>query len=520
MRPDKDLRSVNFSRNALSAMLFELSGALLAFVVRYYFVRYLTAEYLGISGLFTNILTILSLAELGAGTAIVYSMYGPLAKDDVEQIKSLVRFYRAVYLCIGTAILVLGLCLIPFLDLFIKERPSIPYPEFLTIYVLSVAQTALSYFFSFRYSVFSADQRGHVIQRWGICASFLRSAVQIFLLAAKRDYILYMAAGIAVTLLNDLSLTILAGREYPYLREKAEKLDAAHIRAIRKDTFALLLYKLGTVLATTIDTLLISRFFGIVAVGLYSNYHLVISYSDKLFSNVLGTITPSLGNLMVTGDGQKRLQVFHALQLIYHWLATYLAVGLLVLFDPLIQTVFGRGYLLDRSMVVALVVSITLTNFQRPCSLTRDATGLFWHGKLRPLAMSVLNVVFSVVLIRAYGMVGVAVGTALAKLCTYVWYDPYIVYKYALKGGSLKRYFLGYVSHWALLFVLAAVCGRLYLFIRLEGMPAIFLGAVMVTIVVNGTYACLYARSESMRYILQLVGVVLRRKGGADGGET
>lgn len=497
-------RSANFSRNALFAAMFELSTAVLSFVVRLVFVRCLNAEYLGIGGLFTNILTILSLAELGAGSAIVYSMYKPLAEGDHEKIKSLIGLYKKLYLTIGTAVLMLGLTFIPFIDFFIKERPNIPYQEFILIYILTVIQTASTYFFSYRYSIFSANQQGYIVQRVNIIGSIIRSVIQIVILLVSQNYVLYLLVAIGVTFGTNIVLSQKADKSYSYLREKAVPLDKESVVTIKKNILAMLLYKLGIVTATTIDTLLMSKYFGIIAVGIYSNYHLIITYSDKFFSSVMGTVTPSLGNLMVTASEEKKMEVFSALQLIYYWLASYLAVGLIILFNPFIKFAFGSDYLFEKPMVIALVVSITLTNFQRPCSLTRDATGLFWYGKLRPLAMAFLNIVFSVISVHYFGIIGVVIGTILSKLFTYVWYDPYIVFKHVLKG-SLTRYYFNYLWHWGLIVILTIISQLLYDALPLNGICGLLVGGVLVTVIVNGGYYLLYHRSASWKYLMEIV---------------
>ena len=505
---NKDSRSGNFSRNAVFAACSELMTVLLNFAVRYFFVRSLNVEYLGVRGLFSSILTILSMAELGVGTAIVYSMYQPLAVGDQEKIKSLVAFYKKAYSIIGTVVFVLGLALIPAFDFFIKEAPWISRGELLQIYVLTVFQTASTYFFSYKYSIFNANQQGYIVQKWSIATSIVCSLGQILILVFLRNYLLYLVVSIVSSLLMNILLSIAAERTYPYLKDQAEKLDRESTAQIKQNTVAMLFYKVGQVTATTIDTLLISRFFGLASVGLYSNYHLIISYSDKLFSSVLGTITPSLGNLMAGKDRFKQNQVFSALQLVYYWLSTYLAVGLVVLFNPLIELVFGKDYLFDKNFVIALVVSITLTNFQRPCSLIRDASGLFWYGKFRPLLMSILNVAYSLAAIHFWGIIGVVIGTALAKLNTYVWYDPYIVFKHAL-AGKLSEYFKTYILHWGLLVLLSAGCELLFNLMNVSGLLGLVLGALMITIVVNSIYYMIYRRSKSFGYVLKLINNVM-----------
>jgi len=504
MSKNLDKRSVNFSRNALYSMIAELVIALLSFISRFFFVKHLSTEYLGLNGLFSNILVLLSLAELGAGSAIVYSLYKPIAENDVEKINSFMKLYKNIYFVVGIAIIVLGVSLIPFLDSFIKERPAIDNGEFILIYILTIIQTASTYFFCYRYSLYSASQQGYIIQKYNMFFAVIRTLLQIMVLITLHNYVVYLIVAIVTNLIFNGLLSQKVTKEYPFLKNKAKNLDADDSKIIKKNIFSMLLYKAGITVSTTIDTMLISKYFGLATVGLYSNYHLIISYSDKLFSTVLGTITPSLGNLMVSDSDDRKKLVFLTLQLIYYWLATFLAVGLIVLFNPLIKLLFGEGYLLDQSFVVCLVISITLTNFQRPCGLMRDATGLFWYGKLRPVAMSILNIVFSVILIKYVGVIGVVIGTIIAKCLTYVWYDPYIVFKHAL-GSGLAKYFIRYICHWILLAILAIICNLLYSALNISGFLGLIIGAFIITVVVNGVFFALFRKSDQFQYVHTMV---------------
>ena len=510
-------RTEKFSRNVLFAVLAEIISSILSFVVRLIFIQNLKIEYLGIRGLFSNILTVLSLAELGAGSAIIYSMYKPLAEKDTEKIKSLIQLYKNIYRSVGLFILVLGMLFFPFLDFFIRERPSISSGEFNIIYALTVFQTAVTYFFSYRYSIYTANQEGFVLTKYGIFFSAFKSAAQIAALLLCKNYIIYLCTGIAFSLLQNLVLSAKANRDFPFLKEPAKPLDKDSRNKIRKNIAAMFLYRLGVTASMTIDTLLMSKFFGLVTVGLYSNYHLVIGYSDKIFSTILGKIVPSLGNLLVTSDKRKQMQVFTVLQMVYYWLTTYLAVGLIILLNPLIALLFGRDYLLPQAVVTMLAINIALTNFQRPCSFIRDAAGLFWYGKFRPLATAILNILCSLAAIHFWGLAGIMIGTALANVLTYVWYDPYIVFKHTLKG-KLSGYYIRYLKHWGLLLVLTLVCRKLQQLVHTGSGAGDFLcGALIVTAVVNGIFFLLYSRSDSMAYLKNSVIQFMKNRGSGHG---
>ena len=506
-------RFANSARNMTFSLAAQLVTILLNIVGRRIFVEVLNAQYLGISTAFSSILSILALAELGVGSAIIYSLYKPIAENDIEKIKSLMRLYRTTYCLIGTLITVLGVGLLPFLGFFVEEMPDIPHISW--IYIMLVLQSGITYFFSYKTSFLTATQQSYILQKYNIVATVIQLVLQNAALLLWGDYMLYLGISILCPFVKNVCATLQIERMYPFLREKASKLSREDTAPIKKNILALFIYKICQKLSTTIDTLLISKMLGVKEVAIYSNYHLIINYSDVLFISVLGTVTPSIGNLMATDDLKKKQNFFGVLQMLYYWIGTYLAVGLVVLFNPLIEFWLGAEYLFSQSIVVALVISITLTNFQRPCSLMRDANGLFWHGKFRPLAMAIINLGVSIYLVARVGAIGVVIGTAISKILTFVWYDAYIVYKHVLKNG-LGMYFVKYVLHWLLLAALALACNWLYGLMGLSGILGLMAGFVLVTVVVNGAFFLLFGRSEQFRYLLNmakgLLGKMLKRK--------
>ncbi len=501
-------RFANSAKNVVFSMAAQILTIVLNVFGRRVFVQVLDAEYLGISTAFSSILSILTLAELGVGSAIIYSLYKPIAVNDTEQIKSLMRLYRNTYWVIGTLIITLGVCLIPFLDFFVEEMPDIPHITL--IYVMLVLQAGITYFFSYKTSFLTATQQSYILQKYDMVATTTQLVLQMGVLLLWGDYFAYLGLGILCPFVKNAYASLRIDKMYPFLKEKSKKLSKEATAPIKKNILAMFIYKVCQKLSTTIDTLLISKMLGVTEVAIYSNYHLIINYSDILFNNVLGTIKPSIGNLMTTDDLKKKQDFFSVLQMLYYWVGTYLAVGLVVLFNPLIRLWLGADYLFPHSIVIALVVSITLTNFQRPCSMMRDANGLFWYGKSRPLFMAIINLCSSIYLVSKVGTIGVVIGTALSKLLTVVWYDAYIVYKHTLKTG-LGKYFVKYALHWLLLAALSLVCNWLFVWIGMDGIGGFIVGFVMVTVVVNGAFLALFARSREFKYLLQMGKGVLKK---------
>ena len=491
-------RIVNSSRNMVYAMLSQIITILLNLISRGVFVKVLAAEYMGLSGLFSNILGLLALAELGFGSAITYSLYKPIKEENHEKIKSLMKLYKKVYWAIGLVIFFIGLSITPFIDSFIKERPDIPYLEL--IFILFIIQSSSSYFFSYKTSFLTAVQKDFILQKYKIVFVIIQNTLQIVYLFIYKEYFGFLIIGIIIPFLNNVYVSYRVNRMFPFINGPATSLTKEDIDPIRKNVFALFFYKIAQKLSATIDTLLISKFLGIIDVAIYYNYHFVLAYSDIFFIQILGTITPSLGNLLVNEEQKHKVQVFKTLQFIYFWIGTYFGVGFIVLFNTFMELWLGKDYLFPQSIVIALAISATVTNFQRPCSLIRDAAGLFWYGKSRPIASAIINIVASVILINYLGAIGVVIGTIISKVSTYTWYDPYIVFKHALKD-SLKNYFIRYFKAMILFAVLALLCDWLYKQADINGIIGLILGFVMITVIVNGFYLILYYRSPEFIYI-------------------
>ena len=475
-------RFENSSRNIFFSLISQILALILDVVCRRVFLHFLAIEYLGLSTTFTGILNILSFAEMGIGSAIIFSLYEPIKTNNQIKIKSLMKLYRNVYFAVGTFILVVGSALTPFLKIFVKEMPDVPHVSL--VYLLLVFQTGSLYFFSYKINFLNATQQNHIFRKVQISANLMKAALQIVSILLFKNYFIYLGIAIFFSLATDIFCSFYVRFKYPFLKGKSDKLEKEELQKIKKNVFALFLYKMSSTLSATIDTILISRMLGVVPAAIYANYHLVITYSDSFFNNVLGTLTPSIGNLMVDSSLQKKQRFFKTLQSTYYWISTYLAIGLIVCFNPFISVAFGSQYLLDQSVVIALSISVTLTNFQRPCSLMRDANGLFWYGKLRPLFMAIINISVSIVLTYWFGIIGVVIGTIISKVATFVWYDPYIVHKHCLKHG-LGEYFYNYIEKWIILALLCLLCLAVCNRIPLHGWPLLIFNALFVTIFVN-----------------------------------
>ena len=280
-------RTDNIVENMKTGLVVQLLNKILAFVVRTVFIKVLSTEYLGINGLFTNILTILSFAELGIGNAIIFNMYKPVANGDKEKIKSLVKLYKKAYEIIGILVLTVGICVMPFLQLIIKDAPDIK-ENISFIYFLFLLDTSLSYFFTYKKSIISAYQKESIINNYTTIIYLIRAVVQIVFLLVTKNFIVYLMIQILSTLMLNIILSIKANKMFPYLKEKnVQKLQEKEKKSIYKNVKSLIVYKFGSVILNGTDNVIISSMINVNMVGLCSNYTLIIEAVKTILKSVL-----------------------------------------------------------------------------------------------------------------------------------------------------------------------------------------------------------------------------------------
>ena len=291
----------------------------LQFIVRLFFVKSLPVEYLGINGLFTNLLAMLSLAELGVAPAIVYSLYQPLAKQDVETVKSLMRLFKKAYISIGGIIIVIGICIIPWLDWFIKEDDIANIKWFYLIFLLN---TGFSYFYSYKRNLLIADQKQYISSIYQSVGQIVLAVLQIIFLFVYPSYLIYILLMLLVTVSENYAVVKKVVRVYPYLQEKnVQTLSADLKNTIIKNVKAMVAHKIGGMAVFSTSNLILSKFVGLTAVALYSNYYLVISAVNNFSGQFFASITASIGNLLVLESSEKKNKIFKIIEFTVAWQA-------------------------------------------------------------------------------------------------------------------------------------------------------------------------------------------------------
>lgn len=428
-------------RNILTAWTGQIFMVIFNFILRRIFVRYLDVSYLGINGLFSNILSLLSLAELGIGTAIVYSLYEPLAKEDWDKTALLMEFYRKAYCAIGVFILAAGLAVTPFLSFFVKEEKDIPH--LFAYYMLFVVDTAVSYFYSYKASLIQADQKRYIVTLYSQAVKFVLLCVSMAVLALWKNFGIYLCVQVVATLLENILISRKAEQMYPFLKlsSKGKKIPKEEWNKIQKNTFSMICHKTGEILVNGTDNLLISKFVGIAAVGFYSNYMMIFNALTGILGHVFSSITAGVGNFAVTEQEQRKRKLFHQVYFMSFWIYGFCSVCIFCLCNDFIIVWVGESFTLDKFLVFVMVMNYYLTGMRKPVLTFRDAFGLFWYDRYKALIEAGVNLIVSVWLAKYFGMFGVLLGTTISTVSVCLWVEPWILFKYGMKQEKLQNYF-------------------------------------------------------------------------------
>ncbi len=423
--------------NIVFGYMNQILSLVLSFVSRTVFVYYFGAEYLGLDGLFTDVLGLLSLADLGFGTAMVYSFYKPLAEKDYDKIAALTTFYRRVYWIIGATVAVLGIAVYPLLPWLINLDTHIP--NISVYYFLALANVVLSYVCVYKTSVLTADQKGYMISRISMVISLLSTAVRVLAVVLTQNYILYLVLGVITSLGQNLLASHRAQKEYPFLRKRVE-LSGEERKGILGTIGSVFLYKLFSVLMNATDNLLTSVMVGTVVVGYYSNYHMLQDKLAMLYTLVFTSMTASVGNLIVTEKEEKRYEVFNCQQSVSFIICAIVVPCYVILINDFIRIWLGAQYVLTGATVVAIGLNMYLSCVLQPLWSYREATGLYRKTKYIMLLCAALNLILSVIFGKLWGLAGILFASNVARLFTYIWYEPKVLFKEYF-GRSPGSYF-------------------------------------------------------------------------------
>lgn len=417
-------RTKNTIRNSLIGIISQLIIVILSFANRTAFIKILGVEYLGISGLFSNILAMLALSDLGVYTVMVYSLYDPIAKNDTRQINAYVRYFQRIYNVVALAVLVIGLALIPFLPILVNGS-VLSNSELVKYYVILLLNSAASYLVTGRSTLLRADQRVYIVKVISTLSTALMYVVQIALLVVFNNYTLYLICQVFFTFISNIAVSFFSLRVYPFLREKsADSLNTDLKGKIVENLKATFLYKIGASVMNSTDNILISVIVGTAMVGYYSNYVTIFTMVNTFIMLVIDGVLASIGNYFVTETKKNQYALFKMLIYVFYNIATFCVACYLSGMNDFISIWIGQEYVIGNSFLVALAANRFVFCLIHPIWITRESSGMFVRTKYVTFFSAAINLLLSVVLGRLGGITGIIAATAISYLSTVYWYEP------------------------------------------------------------------------------------------------
>lgn len=492
-------------KNSIVALIAQVTSIILSFVTRTFFIKYLSMEYLGINALFTDILTMLSFAELGIGTSIVYLMYKPLSEKDEYKIAALMNLYSKIYKYVGTFIAICGLMILPFLGKLIKDDYSISGIG--SIYILYLINSVISYFFTYKRSIIIADQYGYIDKFNTIIFSLAQNIIQILVLIFTKNFYLYLSVQIMCTLLSNIFISVKANKMYPYLyKYRYAKVDKDTTNTLIKNVLAMVSSKLGSVIVSGTDALLISSFSGIKSVALYSNYKLLSNTVKSIIIQIIEPITATVGNLNVTESKEYSYKIFKRIYFINFIIAFFASTFLFTLINPFISIWIGEEYLLSTDIVFMIVLNLYVIQMRQPAIIYINTCGLFWQIKWKSIVEAIINLIVSLILLYYLdlGILGVLIGTFISNIFTNVWWEPIVVFKYGLNKSSLKYFKYFFID--SIVFIINIILvNKICILFNYSSIWQFIINFVLTLVVSTFIFIAIYYKREEFEYSINLI---------------
>ncbi len=497
------MRTKNSIKNTSVSFITNLLTIVIGLIAQGIFIKILGSEYLGINGLFSNIISMLGIVELGVGSAIIYHLYKPIAEEDIKKVKALMNFYKKCYTIIALIILTIGLMIIPYLNLFIEEV-TIDINISL-VYILFIIEIVCSYLLSYKRSIINANQKNYLVNFIHIGYLVILNILEIIVLVLTKNYYLYLGIKIVMRILENVGVTLLANKLYPYLKNNNEKLDENTKKDIFQKVKALFFHKIGGFIVLGTDNIIISKFIGIIEVGLYSNYYMIIDAVEKLFGQVIRVITPSVGNMLVKESSEKSFEIFKRVRFLNFWIATFSGISLLVVMNSFITVWIGSKYLLATCVLIVLVLNYYAKSMRSCHMIFKEAAGIYYEDRYIPLLESVLNIVASLILLKYFGLAGIFMGTIISSLALYCISYPKYVYKKLFNRSYLNytKETLGYLSIFLVLAVITYKISRLI--VISNAFLSLIINCLIAVVIPNLVLLIIFWHTDNFKYYLNLL---------------
>ncbi len=501
-RTSKSLKNIKF------AILAQIITTLLTFVTRTVMTWQLGIEEISLNGLFTEVIAVLSLTELGVGSAIVYNLYKPLAEGDKEKVCQLMTLFKKVYRVIAAATFLIGTAICPFIQYIIKDINK-PLWYIRVIYMLFVVQLSASYLFTYKVSLLNADQNQHIFSKVNAVVRIIGTVIMIAGLYVVKSFVVYMIINIITTLSVNVVTSYFVDKRYPYLHDaKLPKEESKQIFRNVKDIF---IKQLSGKITNSTNNILISVLVNTIQVGYYSYYSMIISVFKQLVDQLEGGINASVGNLFASESEEKCKTVLNRLTWMYAMLGLFVSVCIYSCMESFITLWMGEDFLLGHTVLFVLCINLFMYIACKPIYTAMHMIGEFAIGRNISIAGSVLNLFVAIVLGNYFGIIGIFLGTS-ATYAIQIFLKAYYVYKLRFKESSVK-YMLMWLKVLVILICSMLISGYIcsYINISLIFIQFIVHGVIGAIISVISAVV-IYNRTDEFKYCLNLAKSFLKKR--------
>lgn len=498
-------RIQNSIKNLGSGLVTQLIQMVLGFVTRTIFIQYLAVEYLGVNGLFSNILMLLSIAELGIGSAMMYALYQPIATKNEKEIAALLSFYKSIYKKIAIVVAITGLLLIPFLDKVVETDSQVLRSSLYTIYLLYLLNTVSAYFYNAKLSLFHADQRSYIVSNYNAAIVIIQNLLQIIVLIVFQNFVFYLIIQSVCQIVGNYFISSKVDIYYPFIKKyQKEKVNIESQKEIFSNIKSTALIKIGGLAVNSTDNIILNYFSGLVLVGLLSNYILLIGLISGIIMQIFASLTASIAQVNAKESLQKKREIFNLVNFTNFWIYGLAAILIIILLNDFVQIWIGKDFVMDLQIVIILAINFYMFGMQNAVWSFKATLGFFKQGRMLILITAGLNLGLSFLLGHYVGLLGILLATAIARLVTNIWFDPYIVYRLGLELPFVE-YIKKYCVYLSILIVsILVVFGTTY-YLNINFWIMFLLKFILCLIIPNLLIYMFFKKSAEFIYLKNLV---------------
>ncbi len=495
-------RIYNSKKNISYGLIVTVINILVSFVSRTFFVKYLGPEFLGLNGLFVEVVTMLSLAELGVGMAINYSLYKPIHENDYPKINQLMSLFKKTYDLIALVVFVLGLCLLPFIHLIVKGT-YFSHSYIRLVFILFVVNTSVSYLFSYNTSFVTADQKQYVVSVATAVMKLVFTIFMVLVLILTQNYILYLILVILLTVITNIIITCYVRKKYPFIDYKSN-LPEEERKKVFGDIKNIFVKRVSGVVTSSTTNILISTLVNTIQVGLYSNYTMFFSMVRTLNKQFSNGIKASIGDLTVSENSEKCIQVLRNLTFLFFSFSFIICSLLYSLCGDFITIWLGKDYLLTEIVVFISIVNLFIEICCEPLWQYLEVSGLFRQDRNIAILGSTVNLAIAIILGLKIGMAGIFLGTLFSQIIQMV-LKSMLLFNHLFSSSS-KRFVFFMMKMFLLFIIILLACHFINRLMESYQVQVAFIIKAIITITISFTlYVITFRKSSEYVYTKSMI---------------